>query len=103
MASRVRHCVECPKCQMRYLVSGSPYSNGSFLSPLAKGLAEQWTLYCSCRSPHIPSRWSSNELKRYAIPTQAYERGYGPPDEIVPEKYDFIRWNHHTDKDGGND
>lgn len=84
MASRVRHCVECPKCRTRYLVSGSPFRNGSFLSPLAKGVADEWTLYCSCRRPHILSRWSSNELKRYAIRTEAYERGYGPPDEIVP-------------------
>jgi hypothetical protein len=68
---------------MRYLLSCSPYRNGSFLMPL-EGLADEWTLYCSCGSPHIPSRWNWSELKRYAIPAQAHERGYGPPEEIVP-------------------
>jgi hypothetical protein len=52
--------------------------------PLVEGLADEWTLYCSCGSPHIPSRWNWSELKRYAISTQAHERGYGPPEEIVP-------------------
>jgi hypothetical protein len=52
--------------------------------PLVEGLADEWTLYCSCGSPRIPSRWNWSELKRYAIPPQAHERGYGPPEEIVP-------------------
>lgn len=69
---------------MRYLLSCSPYRNGSFLLPLVEGLADEWTLYCSCGSPPIRSRWNWSELKRYAISTQAHERGYGSPEEIVP-------------------
>jgi hypothetical protein len=84
MAPRLRHCVECPKCRTRYLVSCSPYRNGSLLMPLARGFANEWTLYCSCGSPHVPSRWNSNELRRYAVQTEAFERGYGPPEEVVP-------------------
>lgn len=84
MASRVRQCVECPKCRTRYLLGSSPYRNGSLLMPLTKGLADEWTLYCSCRNPHIPSRWNWTELKWYAIPPQAYKRGFGPAEEIVP-------------------
>ena len=84
MAPRVRHCVECPKCRMRYLLSCSPYRNGSFLMPLVEGVADEWTLYCSCGRPHVRSYWNWSELKRYAIPNQAHERGYGSPDEIVP-------------------
>lgn len=83
MATRVRQCVECPKCRTRYLLSGSPYRNGSFLIPLVKGLADEWTLYCSCRTPHVPSRWSWSELRRYAISPQAYDRGYGSAEETI--------------------
>lgn len=83
MRSRVRHCVECPKCHTRYVLGCSPYRNGSFLRPTVEGLAEEWMLYCSCGSPHIPSRWNWSELKRYAIPRQVHERGYGLPEEIV--------------------
>lgn len=83
MAWRIRHCVECPKCCTRYLVGFSPYRNGSFLVPLAAGSWNEWTLYCSCRSPHTPSRWSSEELTRYEVSARAHLRGFGAPDEIV--------------------
>jgi hypothetical protein len=84
MASRVRHCVECPKCLTRYLPGFSPYRNGSYLMPLAAGFADEWTLYCACGRPPISSRWSWSDLKPYAVSNQAHDRGYGPPDEIVP-------------------
>ena len=84
MASRVRHCVECPKCLTRYLPGFSPYRNGSYLMPLAEGFADEWTLYCVCGRPAISSRWSWSDLKLYAVPNQAHDRGYGPPEEIVP-------------------
>lgn len=84
MAPRVRQCIECPQCHTRYLLTCSPYRNGSYLKPLAEGLAQEWKLFCSCGSPHISSQWNWTELKRYAIPTRAYQRGYGPPEEIVP-------------------
>jgi hypothetical protein len=84
MASRVRHCVECPKCFTRYLPGFSPYRNGSYLMPLAEGFADEWTLYCACGRPAISSRWSWSDLKLYAVSNQAHDRGYGPPEEIVP-------------------
>src|SRR5260370_459721 len=84
MASRVRHCVECPKCLTRYLPGFSPYRNGSYLMPLAEGFADEWTLYCACGRPPISSRWSWSDLKLYAVSNQAHDRGYGPPADIVP-------------------
>jgi hypothetical protein len=83
-SARVRHCIECPKCLTRYLIGFSPYRNGSYLMPLATGFSEEWTLYCSCGRPPISSRWSWKELKLYAVSNQAHDRGYGPPEEIVP-------------------
>src|ERR1700683_1004121 len=67
MASRVRHCVECPKCLTRYLPGFSPYRNGPYLLPLAEGFADEWTLYCACGRPPISSRWSWSDLERYAV------------------------------------
>ena len=83
MSSRVRHCVECPKCLTRYLLGFSPYRNGSYLVPLANGVPEEWTLYCSCAIPPACSRWTWNELKLYAVANSAYSRGYGSPEEIA--------------------
>ena len=84
IVSRVRHCVECPKCLTRYLPGFSPYRNGSYLMPLAEGFADEWTLYCACGRPPISSRWSWSDLKLYAVSNQAHDRGYGPPEEVVP-------------------
>lgn len=84
MASRVRHCVECPRCLTRYLLGFSPYRNGSYLLPLAQDSFDQWTLYCSCRSPHYPSRWGGDEVKQYHVAKPAHFRGFGGPDEITP-------------------
>ena len=83
MPSRVRHCVECPKCLTRYLVGFSPYTNGSYLRPLSQGLWEEWILYCTCRLPHASSRWNWKELKLCEVSYQAHQSGYGAPDEIV--------------------
>jgi len=83
MAARIRHCIECPKCCTRYLIGFSPYPNGSYLAPVADGMWEGWTLYCSCGSPHSSSRWSGKELKPYWVSNTAHVRGYGPPEEIV--------------------
>ncbi len=84
MGFRVRHCVECPKCLTRYLPGFSPYRNGSYLLPLAEGFADEWMLYCACGRPPISSQWSWSNLKLYAVSNQAHDRGYGPPEEIVP-------------------
>jgi hypothetical protein len=51
--------------------------------PLAEG-RDEWILYCSCGRPPASSRWSSNDLKVYVVSNQAYDRGYGQPEEIVP-------------------
>lgn len=92
MASRVRHCVECPRCLTRYLVGFSPYRNGSYLVPLAWESFEEWMLYCSCGSPHISSRWSGRELKEYEVSQVAHGRGYGAPGEIVAIQRSEARW-----------
>jgi len=84
MASRIRHCVECPKCLTRYLPGFSPYRNGSYLLSLAEGFADEWTLYCVCGRPAVCSRWSWSDLKLYAVSNRAHDRGYGPPEDIVP-------------------
>jgi hypothetical protein len=68
---------------MRYLVGFSPYRNGSYLIPMARGSWKEWTLYCSCGSPHSHSRWTWDELKAYEVSAPAHVRGYGAPDEIV--------------------
>lgn len=89
MIPRIRHCIECPKCHTRYLVGFSPYRNGAYLVPLSAGFSEdaglsgEWTLYCSCCRPPIPSRWTWSELSLYAVSNQAHNRGYGSPQEIV--------------------
>jgi len=83
MPSRIRHCVECPKCSTRYLVGFSPYKNGSYLIPVARGTYQEWTLYCSCGTPPSHSRWRSEEMKTYQVSRCAHGRGFGPPEEIV--------------------
>ena len=90
MAWRVRHCVECPKCLTRYLIGFSPYRNGSYLMPVARGCFTEWMLYCSCGSPPKSSRWSWDELCPYEVSSTAHQRGYGPPAEIV-----LIRQSEH--------
>src|ERR1700678_1402270 len=83
MTHRVRHCVEGPKCRIRYLIGFSPYGNGSHLISHVAGFSEEWTLYCSCGRPPISSRWRANDLEMYAVSSPAYDRGYGPSDEIA--------------------
>ena len=83
MTWRVRHCVECPKCRTRYLIGFSPYRNGSYLVPVARGSLQEWILYCACGSPPSPSRWNWDELQPYEVCRGAHVRGYGPPEEIV--------------------
>ena len=83
MAKYIRHCVECSKCLTRYLIGFSPYPNGSYLVPLMQG-SEEWILYCSCCQPPSSNRCSWGELKMYAVCSQAHDRGYGRPEEIVP-------------------
>ena len=83
MSTRIRRCVECPKCHTRYLLGFSPYSNGSYLVFDITGSLEEFALYCSCGRPLTLSRWTLSELKAYQVLNIAYHRGYGASDEIV--------------------
>jgi len=84
LMSRIRHCVECPKCLTRYLIPFSPYSNGSYLIRTVEGCSDEYALFCSCRKSTAASVWRWNELKICAVSSAAYDRGYGTPEEIVP-------------------
>jgi hypothetical protein len=81
MSRRLRQCVECPKCHIRYLIGWSPYHNGSYL--LSHQTLDQVRLYCVCSDPPSFYAFRWNELKMYAVSNWAHERGYGSPDEIV--------------------
>ena len=79
----VRHCVECPKCLTRFLIGFSPYRNGSCVVRNAPGSRAEYVLYCSCRTPFLPSPWQADEVKSYEVLKTAHDRGYGTPGEIV--------------------
>ncbi|HTZ81562.1 MAG TPA: hypothetical protein VMB66_00130 [Candidatus Acidoferrales bacterium] len=81
---RLRHCVECPLCSTRYLIAFSPYGNGSYLMPAVHGCSDEYILYCSCRRGSCGTRWKSTEVKTCDVSREAYERGYGTADEILP-------------------
>jgi hypothetical protein len=81
---RIRHCVECPKCLTRYLIAFSPYRNGSYLVPAVYGSSEEYILYCSCRGLSVVSPWRWREPKACEVSHEAYDRGYGTPEEISP-------------------
>ena len=83
MAPRLRRCVECPKCRTRYLVGLSPYDNGSYTVSSLTETSEDYQLFCSCGAQPISVRWHWSDLKTYAISAQAYQRGYGPPEEVM--------------------
>ena len=82
--SRIRHCVECPNCLTRYLISLSPYGNGSYLVTTMYGSTEEHALYCSCRGGTRATRWSGREVMACEVSIAAYDRGYGTTDEIWP-------------------
>lgn len=78
---RIRHCVECPKCLTRYVVSCSPYENGSYLEPTIEACWDEYTLYCRCKA--AASRWKSSEFINCEVSAAAFERGYGTAEEIT--------------------
>jgi hypothetical protein len=84
MSVRIRHCVQCPKCLTLYLVSASPFTNGSYLVHTVPRSLDEYTLYCACSSPSASSRWRGAEVKRCEISKAAHERGFGSLDEIAP-------------------
>jgi len=86
MSARIRHCVQCPKCRTLYLVSASPYRNGSYLVRTPPSSLDEYTLYCACSVPAATSRWRSADMKACEVSRTAHRRGYGPPEEIVSQK-----------------
>jgi hypothetical protein len=84
MSIRVRHCVECPKCHVCYLIAFSPYSNGAFLVPTVAGSSEEYTLYCFCGEGQFANIWKWREAKVCEVSKAAHFRGYGTLDEIRP-------------------
>jgi hypothetical protein len=104
MPAHIRRCVECPKCSTRYLIGFSPYRNGAYLVATTHGSSEEYTLYCSCRQPPVPSQWKWSEMKPYAVSKNAHQRGYGSFEEIVAlaekrtSRRDAIREKFHSNK-----
>jgi len=82
--SRIRHCVECPKCFTRYLISFNPYSNGAYLRPVVSGRWDEYILYCPCSRAGGVSRWRPTEEIACKVSNAAFERGYGTSAEIRP-------------------
>jgi hypothetical protein len=83
LVPRIRHCVECPNCHILYLVSLSPYRNGSYLMPTMRGSSREYALYCSCRRGSTARVWRWSEVKACEISKAAYDRGYGTREEVV--------------------
>ena len=81
--SRIRHCVECPRCHTYYLIGFSPYRNGSYLVEVCAGSGE-YILHCCCDGSHQSSigRWP--EVKAYRVSKRAHDRGYGATSEVLP-------------------
>ena len=79
---RIRHFVECPSCRTRYLLSFSPYRNGSRLVSAVPGVWDDYILYCSCSLGNLGSRIRSSEVTRCDVSRDAYRRGYGTAKEI---------------------
>jgi len=77
---RIRHCLECPRCRIRYVISLAPYQNGSYLVSSANGSCEEYILFCSlCR---LSSRWHTAEVMLCEVSNAAYQRGYGTEEDV---------------------
>src|SRR5215467_8810076 len=89
--NRIRHCVECPNCRLRYVLASSPYRNGSHLVHAVDGSDDRYLLYCSCANPLYLSGWNTGTLSRYVISRAAYLIGYGTSEEIMqlPQRTPF--------------
>jgi hypothetical protein len=91
--SRIRHCVECPNCLTRYLISFNPYSNGAYLRPVVNGCCDEYILYCSCRRGTGVSSWRANEVMPCKVSNAAFNRGYGTSAEIRPVPKSRESWS----------
>jgi hypothetical protein len=77
---RIRHCLECPRCRIRYLISLAPYENGSYIVSSANRCIEEYVLHCSpCR---LSSRWHAAEVLQCQVSNTAYQRGYGTDSDV---------------------
>jgi hypothetical protein len=92
MTVRVRHCVQCPVCLTYYLVGFSPFSNGSYLLASLPYAPDECTLYCSCRTPAVRSRWRGSDGVACEISKNAHQRGYGTAGEISPIRVNREPW-----------
>lgn len=84
MSIRVRHCVECPRCRLCYLIGFSPYRNAAYLVRSDHGSREEYTLYCFCNGAETPSCFRWLQAKPCEVSKEAHERGYGASHEIWP-------------------
>jgi len=82
MPSRIRHCVECPRCHIFYLIGFSPYRNGSHLVRTGEGPSEQYSLHCFCEGAQRLRKWLI--VRTCEVSKVAHDRGYGTPDEVSP-------------------
>ena len=82
MSLFLRHCVDCPKCLTRYLMTASPYSNGSLLLRTSVE-SDEFLLYCTCMQPPVLSRWTWALAIRCAVSKSVYMRGFGTQQEVV--------------------
>ena len=83
MPSRIRSCVECPKCHTRYVIGSSPYPNGSYIVAQPFAAPDLVRLYCICGDLPSSYAFKFSELKMYAVSEWGERRGYGSPEEIV--------------------
>lgn len=95
LMSRIRHCLECPNCETRYLISLSQFQNGSYVVSVSYGSCEEYILHCSCG--RVASRWRGTGVRTCQVSRAAYERGYGTSEEIVA----FGEEPRKTWRDGG--
>jgi hypothetical protein len=63
MSSRVRSCVECPKCHTRYLIGSSLHHNGSYIVAHPPAAADFLRLYCACSNFSSSYVFKFSELK----------------------------------------
>jgi len=90
---RIRHCVECPKCFTRYLISLSPYSNGAYVLSAKSGCGDECILFCSCKKGSGAVRWKWSEVMTCRVSREAFERGYGDATEIMRVREDDPPWS----------
>ena len=83
MSSRLRSCVECPKCHTRYVIGSNPYYNGSYIVAYPPSGADLLRLYCTCGDLLTSHAFEISDLKMYAVSEWAEKHEYGSPEEIV--------------------